>query len=226
MGRRKIMDLPERIRGEHLGLCVAAHLARTQLVVDPLARYDAKHLIEMVNAVASALARVAPLYVHDAAAGAPRELAPGELAGASVSECGNRLTLKDGRSFGAVTVKRAELRQAIAILKAVGVPALAGPVKPEAPDPHAAARSADPRADLAEVEALLDLPLQPQTLEEMDRRLLHLARSARHGPLANSAMQLMSSLHEARTSARSAERIQPLLVLLRAAVEDAEKPKA
>jgi hypothetical protein len=225
MGRRKIMDLPERIRGEHLGLCVAAHLARTQLVVDPLARYDAKHLIEMVNAVASALARVAPLYVHDAAAGAPRELAPGELAGASVSECGNRLTLKDGRSFGAVTVKRAELRQAIAILKAVGVPALGGPVKPEAPALHAA-RSADPRADLAQIEALLDLPLQPQTLEEMDRRLLHLARSARHGPLANSAMQLMSSLHEARTSARSAETIQPLLVLLRAAVEDAEKPKA
>lgn len=219
------MDLPERIRGEHLGLCVAAHLARTQLVVDPLARYDAKHLIEMVNAVASALARVAPLYVHDAAAGAPRELAPGELAGASVSECGNRLTLKDGRSFGAVTVKRAELRQAIAILKAVGVPALGGPVKPEAPALHAA-RSADPRADLAQIEALLDLPLQPQTLEEMDRRLLHLARSARHGPLANSAMQLMSSLHEARTSARSAETIQPLLVLLRAAVEDAEKPKA
>ena len=220
------MDLPERIRGEHLGLCVAAHLARTQLVVDPLARYDADHLIQMVNAVASALARVAPLYVRDAATGAPRELAPSELAGASVSECGNRLTLKDGRSFGAVTVKRTELRQAIAILKAVGVPGLSGPVKPEAPDPHAAASSAEPRADLAKIEALLDLPLEPQTLEEMDRRLLHLARSARHGPLANSAMQLMSVLHEARTSARAAETIQPVLVLLRAAVEDAEKPKA
>lgn len=47
-----------RILGEHLNLTVAAHLARTQLVADPLARYDGDHLLEMVNAVAQALTRV------------------------------------------------------------------------------------------------------------------------------------------------------------------------
>jgi hypothetical protein len=224
MGRRNIMNFAERVRGEHLSLSVAAHLARTQLVVDPLAHYDPDHLIEMVDAVASALARVAPLYVHDATTGAPRELAPGELAGASVSEWGKRLTLKDGRSFGAVTVKRADLRQAIAILKVVGVPGLGRPTKPEVPDAHAAVRPADPRADLARIEALLELPLQPGVLEEMDRRLLHLARSA-PGPLANSAMKLMSVLHEARSSANPAKTVQPMLAVLRAAVEEVGKAK-
>jgi hypothetical protein len=211
--------------GQHLALSVAAHLARTQLLTDPLVRYDDVDPLEMVDAVASALARVVPLYVHDAAVGAPRELSPSELEGASVKRGGNRLTLKDGRSFGAVTVKRLELRQAIAILKAVGVPGLGAPATPEPLDAPAAARPADPRIEFAKIEALLDSPLDPRKLEEASRRLLAFARKAHQGRVANVATQLMSVLHEARTSASAAETIQPLLTLVRAAMEEAEKAK-
>jgi hypothetical protein len=52
--------LVEAISGEHLSLVVAGHLARTQLVADPLARYDGDHLMQMVEAGARALTRVGP----------------------------------------------------------------------------------------------------------------------------------------------------------------------
>ena len=68
---------------------------------------------------------MAPLYVQDALAGSPRQLMEAELEGAKVKRGATVLALKDGRSLSGVSLKRAELRQAIAILKAVGVPELA-----------------------------------------------------------------------------------------------------
>ena len=62
MVRRKTA-LIESIEGQHLNLCVAAHLGRTQLVANPLTRYDTEHLMEMVEAVARALAKVATYLV-------------------------------------------------------------------------------------------------------------------------------------------------------------------
>src|SRR5918993_783325 len=68
--KSKTLQLTEGIAGQHLALSVAAHLARTQLIPDPLKVYDGQHLTDMLNVVGLALARTAPLHVVDPAAGA------------------------------------------------------------------------------------------------------------------------------------------------------------
>jgi len=153
--RKKTSELHERIRGEHLGLCVAAHLARTQLVADPRVRYDGARLMEMVELAARALAKVAPLYVRDAVDGDLRELTAAELEGAKVQEGGNLMVLHDGRRFTSMTIKRADLRQAIAILKATGVPELQGSVQTQALLRDGALPAEPPLETMARVEALL-----------------------------------------------------------------------
>ena len=116
--KSKTQQLTEGIAGQHLALSVAAHLARTQLVPDPLKVYDGQHLTDMLDVVGLALARTAPLHVIDPAAGEPRQLTPRNRRG--VAKRGAHLLLKDGRTLAGVSIKRSDLRQAIAILKAVG----------------------------------------------------------------------------------------------------------
>ena len=211
--KKPINDLADRIRGEHLGLCVAAHLARTQLVTDPLQRYDGEHLIEMVEAVARALAKVAPLYIRDNGSAAPRELMAAELEGATVQEGGNLMVLRDGRRFTSMTIKRIDLRQAIAILKAVGVPELQGNgAKAQPPAAKAAKPAEDPLVLLARIEELLRPPQQAAAASGL---LVSIARHTESGRVANLAMQLMSALHESREDG-----VPGLLLELRSALEE------
>jgi hypothetical protein len=200
--KSKSQRLTEGIAGQHLALSVAAHLARTQLLADPLRVDDGQHLSEMLNVVAGALARTAPVYAMDAAAGEPRELVPGEVEGAVAKRSAAVLELRDGRTLAGVSIRRADLRQAIAILKAVGLPELA---------PHRPAQAdlpSTPKADvavqerlinlLAEVEEMLNPPVLPAQLKRAKSAALFIARHAPHGRVANLAMQLMSALHESR----------------------------
>lgn len=204
--------LAETILGEQLKLSVAAHLARTQLAPDPRARYDGQHLMEMVEAVGQALTRVATVYVRDRAGGAPRELSLAELEGASVKEGANLLVLRDARTFSTVSIKRADLRQAIAILKAVGIPW----PQPQAARPAPARSAPDFPALLAEIEAAL-----PNDVERAQRLLIAVARSAPDGRVANRAMQLMSALRQSDPDAASAA-----LAQLWSAVQEAEGSKS
>ena len=214
-GRKK--SLVEEIQGEHLSLCVAAHLGRTQLVANPLAPYDAKHLMEIVEAVARALARVAPLYVRDSASSEPRELSTAELEGATITEGANLIVLKDGRRLTRVSLKRVDLRQAIALLKATGVPGLGGPqVHPREPAP--ASPRLDIAAQIAKVEALLRPPLERHRVERATRALVSLARNAAGGRVSNLAMQLISAAQASNDDA-----VTPLLAELRAALADEEE---
>ncbi|HJV10920.1 MAG TPA: hypothetical protein VJ690_05405, partial [Burkholderiales bacterium] len=74
MGRKsKTQLITDSVQGQHLALSVAAHLARTQLVPDPLNVYDSQHMSETLDVVGNALARVAPLYAHDPSTSAPRQ---------------------------------------------------------------------------------------------------------------------------------------------------------
>jgi hypothetical protein len=222
MGRKtKTQQLLDSTLGQHLALSVAAHLARTQLVPDPLTVYDGQYTVEMLDAVGSALARVAPLYVVDPAAGAPRPLAEGELEGAHAKRGASVLVLKDGRSLSGVSIKRADLRQAIAILRAVGIPEFRrGPAaapKAAEPDPAAAARER-----VAEIEDLLRPPLAPAQVRRANSLLLSIARSASQGRVANVAMRLMSAVHDARGDGSPEDaQIQMLTARLRAALEEA-----
>lgn len=73
----------------------------------------------MVNFIAQALCRLAPLYVDDG--GAHRRLTDAELGQATIRRGATLVELADGRRFSRATLRRGELRDAIAILKAVRV---------------------------------------------------------------------------------------------------------
>jgi hypothetical protein len=194
--------------GQHLALSVAAHLARSQLVPDPLKPCDAQHLGETLDLVARALAKVAPLYIQDPKTGSPLELSSSELEGAAVRRGATLLVLRDGRTISAVTVKRADLRQAIAILKATGIPELLPPRAPYAPEPQAGP------PDLLALHAELEALVQIKEIEAANVVAVRIARNAPHGAIANLAMQLMTAVNEERE-------IEPALQRLRAALEQA-----
>jgi hypothetical protein len=223
MGRKsKTQQLLDSTLGQHLALSVAAHLARTQLVPDPLTVYDGQHMMEMLDIVGNALSRVAPLYVMDAAAGAPRQLMEAELDGARVKRGATVFVLKDGRSLSGVSIKRVDLRQAIAILKAVGIEEFrprqpAQPPKAAEPDPGIAVRER-----IAEIEGLLRPPLAPAQVQRANSLLLSIARSASQGRVANVAMRLMSAVHDARAGEEG--QIAVLTARLRAALEEEKRP--
>ena len=221
MGRKsKTQQLAESVLGQHLALSVAAHLARTQLAADPLRVDEAQHASESLDVVANALAKVAPLYAQDAMNGSARLLSAAELEGATVRRAATVLALTDGRTLSSVSMKRADLRQAIAILKAVGVPGLASK-QPEDLD----ASKPEPRPPLIEsveeLEALLRFPLNQAHVEKANRLAVAIARHARQGRVANLAMQVVSAVHESNGEGNAdSRRLAVALAQLRAAVQD------
>jgi hypothetical protein len=114
------------------------------------------------------------------------------------------LVLKDGRTLAGVSIRRADLRQAIAILKAVGLPELAPRVPmspnlaPTPPKPNPAAVQQSLLTLVTEVEEMLKPPLVSSQLERAKSAALFIARNTPSGRIANLAMQLMSALHERR----------------------------
>jgi hypothetical protein len=210
--RSRTHQVTASILGQHLALSVAAGLARTQLVPEPLKVYDAQHLTELLNVVARALAKVAPLYVQDPQSGAPRELSQDELQDVEVRRGATLVVLKDGRKLSGASMKRADLRQAVAILKAVGIPELVPPPRAPAGAPRPAF---DPLAQLAEINRLLQPPLVAGQAEQANRLAVALARSAPDGRVANFAMHLISAVHEGDST-----RVKLALVRLRATLEE------
>ena len=221
--KSKTDKLTADIAGQYLSLAVAAHLARTQLVPDPLKVYDGQHLGEMLNVVAQALARTAPLHITDAASGEKRVLSSVDLEGAVAKRAANVVVLKDGRSLTGVSIRRSDLRQAIAILKAVGIPEFA-PTPAMAPKAGGVGNgSAEAlRARFAEIDRLLTPPLLPAQVEHAKAAAVWIARHAPHGRVANLAMQLMSALHETRGTEDIPGGFRMPLARLRAALHDSE----
>jgi hypothetical protein len=200
--------------GQQLALPVAAHLAGTQLLPDPMKLHDGQHRSDLLDGVAQALARTATLYYSDPQSGEPRELTPAELEGALARGGAAELVLKDGRTLAGVTLRRADLQQAIAVLK----PADAGATPPAAGNTRAAADALIERVQL--IEALVHPPLEPAQLERAKSAAVFIARHAPHGRVANLAMQLMSTLHEPRAAEDEAPGgFRMALARLRAALE-------
>ena len=223
--KSRTQQITEGILGQHIALSVAAHLARTQLVPDPLSVYDGQHVTDMVVVVANALARVAPLYVQDTKSGAPRQLTDFELEGGVVKRGATVLCLRDGRTLSSVSMKRADLRQAIGILKTVGIPGLARSSPQPAKPPPAPDRFAELAMLVAEIEKLLRPPLLPEQFDEANRLLVALARQAPQGRVANIAMRLMSAVQDARPDGADGAQIRALVGRLRAAVEEAAQAR-
>ena len=128
--------------------------------------------------------------------------------------------LKDGRRLTSVSIKRVDLRQALAILKATGVPGLGGP-RGQPQEPAPASPRPDPAAQITEVEALLRLPLVLPQVEEANRLLVSIARHAADGRVSNLAMKLMSAAHHS-----SEDSVTLLLAQLRAALDEDERSKS
>jgi hypothetical protein len=112
-------------------------------------------------------------------------------------------------------VKRAELRQAIAILKAVGIEELAPHRKTPEPRPT---ESPDPRAEflsrVGEIESLLKSSLLPDQVEQANRLLVRIAREASSGRVSNLAMRLTSVMKD------DPDQVRVLLARLRSALEE------
>ena len=214
MSRTHIPAFTSGSAGQHLALSVAALLARSQLVTGEAGA-------ETTDLVARALAKVAPLYVRDSSLAEPRPLAQAELEGATVRAGGTVLALADGRTFSSVTIKRADLRPAIGILKAIGIGGL------EAQHPGSAKGAGVPAPNLAarvgEIEDLLEPPLMAAQLARANHVLVSLARDARRGAVANFAMQLMSALHGLHDGEAPPPAALVALARLRAAVEELER---
>jgi hypothetical protein len=219
MVKRKTDRLIDDLRSQHIALSVAAGLARTQLIPDPSRVYDSQHLSESLNHVARGLAKVAQLYVT-AGGEAPRPLSPNELEGSQIQRGATLVVLKDGRKLSAVSMKRTDLRQAVAILKTIGIQELA-PYKPAAPEPEPTPERPDPLTQLTELERLLGLPLVAPQVARANALAVALARSAPEGRIANLAMQLVSVVHEAKSDpAPEGDRLKLALAKLRGALEE------
>lgn len=205
-GKDKTQRLIQAGVGQHLALPVAAHLARSQLVPDPLKPYDARHLGETLEIVARALARVAPLYTQDPKDGTSRELSAAELEGAAMRRGASFLELRDGRTISNVTMKRSDLRQAIAILRAVGVPGLL-PARDKEDTP---ARDSG-RPDFLELYAQLEALVRTPEVEKANALAVRMARHAPEGRIANLAMLLMSAVNESRDVSEPLARLRAAL---------------
>ena len=214
--------LVEAVQGQHIALSVAAHLARTKLAPGVSGRYDTEHFLEMLDVVARALAKTAPLYVREGADSDPRELRPDELEGLTVENGGNLVLLQDGRKLSSVSIKRSDLRDAIAILISIGVPGISQPriEKPATHEPQL-----DPQVALDELERLLRPPFMSPAIEEVNRILIGLARQSKIAGLASTAMSLMTALNECRGRNVLSENAQVLLGELRAALPKSERAR-
>jgi hypothetical protein len=218
MVKRKTDRLIDDLRSQHIALSVAAGLARTQLIPDPSRVYDSQHLSESLNHVARGLAKVAQLYVTTGGE-APRPLSPIELEGAQIQRGATLVLLKDGRKLSAISMKRTDLRQAVAILKTIGIQELA-PYQPEPAAPEPTPERPDPLTQLTELERLLGLPLVAPQVARANTLAVALARSAPEGRIANLAMQLVSVVHEAKSDPTpDGDRLKLSLARLREALE-------
>lgn len=190
----KTTRLAEGIRNQHVAMSVAAGIARAQLVPNPVGVYDARHLSEMLEVMAAAIARVAPIHATNARTGEVRRLTEEDLEGASFARGATTLVLKDGTTIAGVSITRGDLRHAVVVLKTIGFQAEADADKPD-PEP---ARAENVDALVAEIEQLLLLPLTPEYIDKVNRLTMKIVRAARTGPIVNHAMQLISALHHAR----------------------------
>ena len=151
----------------------------------------------------------------------PRLLDPAELQGATVRHGATVLVLKDGRAFSAVSIKRTDLRQAIAVLRTVGIPDMPN-VVPSGSESEKRSGVDDPmprlRAQLREMEQLLRPPLIASQVERANSIAISIARHAPHGHIANQAMRLMSAVTDARNGSERQDEIQLAIARLKAAL--------
>ncbi len=102
---------------EHLPLAVAAAQTYYQVMGAVPEQKAAAHLDEILNRVAHAIAKVAPLHAPDDSG--QREIPTTELLQSRFRRGATVLMLKDGTELRGLTVRRVDVRAAVAVLKGI-----------------------------------------------------------------------------------------------------------
>jgi hypothetical protein len=111
--------MPQSPLNEHLPLAVAAAITYHNLTAPQRPQfYDGEHLSEVLTRVAQALVQVAQVYALDEVTRERRPLTESERA--EVKRGATVVVLPDGRRLTDVSIRRHDLRDAIAALKAKG----------------------------------------------------------------------------------------------------------
>ena len=104
---------------QHLALSTAAAVVYHQITGTTAA--SVADVDEILNLVAHAIANVAPIYTADRASGGPRQLAPIELIHCRFERGATVLKTSFGLEYGQLSMRRSDMRAAIAILKGAGL---------------------------------------------------------------------------------------------------------
>ena len=216
MARRRTNSLVNGARGEHIGLSLAANLARSQLCPSNSQNAGGKPYAQLLDIVANALAQVAPLYILDTLTGDARELSAAELEGANVRSGATLLALKDGRVLTTVSMRRVDLAKAIRVLEAIGLPQLPRPPQKQLPAEPVRARIS-PLEVLEQLESMLAAGDAPTDLRKANSLAVLIARHAGRGPVVNLAMQLVTAIAHGDPASGQ---IPSTLAQLRAALQE------
>lgn len=105
--------------GEHIALSTAAAVVYHQLIGANAGSAD--DVMEVLDRVAAAIANVAPIYTSDRPSGTPRQLAPIELIHCRFERGATVLKTSFGLEYTNLSIRRGDMRAAIAILKGARV---------------------------------------------------------------------------------------------------------
>lgn len=106
---------------QHLALSTAAAVIYRQITGTTAQIASAEDFDEALNVVARAIANVAPIWTADRPSGVPRQLAPIELIHCNFARGATLLVTGFGVEYRHLTIRRADMRAALAILKGAGV---------------------------------------------------------------------------------------------------------
>ncbi len=107
--------------GEHIALSTAAAVVYHQLIGATADAGSADDVMEVLDRVAGAIANVAPIYTSDRPSGTPRQLAPIELIHCRFERGATVLKTSFGLEYTNLSIRRGDMRAAIAILKGARV---------------------------------------------------------------------------------------------------------
>ena len=115
------MDEARDTGKQHLALATAAAVVYHQITGTIQGIEAEADVEEVLNRVANAIANVAVIYTADRPSGQPRQLAPIELIHCRFEQGATVLKTSFGLEYRHLSIRREDMRSAIAILRGAGV---------------------------------------------------------------------------------------------------------
>ena len=114
------MDRSRQHGLEHLALATAAVIVYQQVMETPLAYDSVAAMNEILHGVAHALSNVAPIYALDGDSAMPKQLEPIDLLRGEFQRGATILRTPNGTEYRSLSIRRDDMRAAIAILRGAG----------------------------------------------------------------------------------------------------------